>query len=237
METPRLVAICVGQPTDYGTKGAEHPFDRPWRTSFFKEPVEGPRWLGATNVDGDAQADTSAHGGPEKAVLAYSADHYANWNREYPGLRLGPGAFAENLDITGLSEATVCVGDIYTIGDARVQVCQARKPCWKISRRWRTQDLSLQVQRTGRTGWYLRVLQEGKIAAGMDVVLQERPHPEWTIARCNEVMYQLKKDREIAAELAAVPELAESWRTTLEKRARTGQNPDDQRRLVGTNRD
>lgn len=236
MEIPQLVAVCVGQPTDYGYEGADHPFDRPWRTSFFKSPVDGPRWLGTTSVEGDAQADTRAHGGPDKAALAYSADHYADWNRELPDLPLGPGAFAENLSIAGLSEATVCLGDIYTIGAARVQVCQARKPCWKISRRWRTQDLSVQVQRTGRTGWYLRVLKEGEIAAGMDVLLQERLHPEWTIARLNEVMYLHKKDRDLAAELAAVPELADSWRSVLEKRAATGQNPDDRSRLVGTNR-
>lgn len=237
MENPKLIAICVGTPTDYGIEGADHPFDRPWRTSFYKYPVEGSRWLGSTNLEGDAQADTRAHGGPEKAVLAYSADHYADWNRELPDLPLGPGAFAENLDITGVSEGTVCLGDTFAIGEALVQVCQARQPCWKISRRWRTQDLSLRVQQTGRTGWYLRVLREGEIEAGMDVRLEDRPHPEWTIARCNEVMHVLKKDRELAAELAAIPELADTWRKTLEKRAATGQNPDARRRLVGSNRD
>ncbi len=231
-----LLAICTGTPTDYGTEGAEHPFDRPWRTSFFKFPVTGPRWLSRTNVEGDAQADTRAHGGPEKAVLAYSANHYPVWNQEIPNVDFDHGAFAENLDIAGLSEASVCLGDTWRIGDAVIQVNQARMPCWKISRRWRIQDLSRQVQKAGRTGWYHRVLQEGEIEAGMQVTLLERPHPQWTIARCNEVMHELKRDREQAAELASLPELADSWRNVLEKRAATGQNPDPETRLVGTNR-
>jgi MOSC domain-containing protein YiiM len=236
MTQGKLVAICVGTPTDYGTEGAEHPFDRPWRTSFYKYPVTGPRWMGTTNIAGDAQADTKAHGGPEKAVLAYSADHYPLWKQELPDVPLDHGGFAENLSITGMSEATVCLGDSYRIGDALVQVSQARQPCWKISRRWRVSDFALRVQKTGRTGWYLRVLQEGEIEAGMDVKLVERLHPEWTIARCNEVMHVLKKDRDLAAELASLPELAASWRKTLEKRAATGQNPDPEKRLVGSNR-
>jgi MOSC domain-containing protein YiiM len=165
----KLIAVCVGTTTDYGTPGADEPMDRPWRTSFYKEPVDGTRWLGTTNVEGDSQADQKNHGGPDKAVLAYSADHYAAWNTEMPDLHLGFGAFAENLDIAGLSEVTVCLGDSYAIGDAVVQVSQARQPCWKISRRWRVLDFSVRVQRTGRTGWYLRVLQEGEIGAGLVV--------------------------------------------------------------------
>jgi MOSC domain-containing protein YiiM len=233
---PVLVAICTGTPTDYGTPGAEDPMDRPWRTSFYKSPVDGTRWLGKTNLEGDAQADTKNHGGLDKAVLAYSADHYPSWRDELPDLPLGHGAFAENLDIAGLSEATVCIGDTFSIGDAVLQVSQARVPCWKISRRWRSDDLTLRVQQTGRTGWYLRVLEEGEIGAGMDVVLLERPYPEWPIARCNEVMHVQKKDRELADELAAIPELADPWRELMERRAATGRNPNPTRRLIGRNR-
>jgi MOSC domain-containing protein YiiM len=231
----RLVAVCTGTPTDYGTPDADHPFDRPWRTSFFKEPVSGSRWLSTTNVTGDAQADTRSHGGPEKAVLAYSADHYPNWKNELPELELAYGAFAENLDIEGLSEQNVCLGDTWQIGEALIQINQARLPCWKISRRWRVQDLSRQVQKSGRTGWYHRVLREGEIEAGMELLLVDRPHPEWTIARCNQLMHELKRDREQAADLAVLPELAESWRNTMNRRATTGKNPDEESRLIGTN--
>jgi MOSC domain-containing protein YiiM len=237
MDHGTLQAICVGTPTDYGTEGAKDPFDRPWRTSFYKSPVAGPRWVSKTNIEGDAQADTKAHGGPDKAVLAYSSDHYERWKQELPDVPLNYGGFAENLAITGMSEETVCLGDTYRIGDVLFQVSQARQPCWKISRRWRVSDFALRVQQTGRTGWYLRVLQEGEIDSGMDVELVERPYPEWTIARCNDVMHVNKKDRQLAAELASLPELAASWRKTLEKRATTGENPDPEQRLVGANRD
>ncbi len=236
MISGKLVAICTGTPTDYGTEGAEAPFDRRWRTSFYKMPVIGPRWLSSTNVDGDAQADTKAHGGPEKAVLAYSVDHYPLWNDEYPDLDLGHGAFAENLDMQGLSEFSVCLGDTWQIGEAIIQINQARMPCWKISRRWRTHGMSRRVQETGRTGWYHRVLQEGEIEAGMEVVLLERPYGAWTIERCNRVMHELKTDRAQSAELAALPELAESWKRVLSKRADTGENPDEESRLLGANK-
>jgi MOSC domain-containing protein YiiM len=236
MSHPSLVALCVGQPTDYGVEGAVDPMDRPWRTAFYKEEVDGPRWLGTTNLEGDRQADTKSHGGPEKAALAYCADHYRDWAAEMPDLRLGFGAFAENLDIAGLPEAGACVGDVYAIGDALVQVSQPRMPCWKISRRWRVPDFAHRVQAAGRTGWYLRVLREGEISAGLEVVLVERPQPRWTIACCNEVMYVRKRDRDLAAELAAVPELAASWRNMLGKRAETGRGPSEHRRLVGRNR-
>jgi MOSC domain-containing protein YiiM len=233
--TPKLVAICTGTPTDYGTPGAENPMDRPWRTAFFKYPVEGPRWLGSINVDGDDQAARPNHGGPEKAALAYGARHYDQWRAEYPDLNLGYGAFAENFDIDGLTEHDVCIGDVFRIGEAIVQVTQPRSPCWKITRRWRTPKLSFRVQETGRTGWYLKVLQEAEVEAGMEVELSERPHPEWTIARCNELMHVLKNERDLAGELAALPELGTSWRETLTKRHKTGENPDARKRLVGTN--
>ncbi len=218
MTTGILQAICVGTPTDYGTEGSDDPFDKPWRTSFFKYPVDDTRWVSHTNVEGDAQADTKAHGGPEKAVLAYSADHYADWNNELPEIGFGPGAFAENLSISGLTEETVCLGDTWQVGEAILQVNQPRIPCWKISWRWRVSDLTLRVQQSRRTGWYHRVLQEGEIAAGMGVTLLERPNPEWTIERCNQVLHVHKYDRELSAGLASLPELAEVWRERMQQR-------------------
>jgi len=122
-----------------------------------KRAVEGPVWLGRENLAGDGQADRQHHGGPDHAVLAYSIDHYPAW-REELGRELPPGSFAENLAITGRDESTVCIGDTYAIGTALVQVAQPRQPCVKIARRLGIPDLTRRVERTGRTGWYLRVL-------------------------------------------------------------------------------
>ncbi|RMD61489.1 MOSC domain-containing protein [Candidatus Parcubacteria bacterium] len=193
MSTPRLISIQVGRPRQLGIEGAPDPMDRPWVTSFFKDPVDGPVWLGLTNLAGDGQADRENHGGPDKAVLAYAAAHYPLWRSELGRPDLPFGAFAENFTIEGLTEASVCIGDVYAIGDVRVQVSQPRQPCWKIARRWRIKDLTARVRETGRTGWYLRVLAEGYVEPGLPVTLIERPYPQWTVARATEIMHRRRE--------------------------------------------
>ncbi len=212
-----LVSIQVGLPRKLGVADAADPMDRLWESGFVKEPVSGPVWLGRTNLAGDGQADREHHGGPDKAVLAYAAAHYPLWRAELNRPELPYGAFAENFTIDGLTEETVCIGDVYAIGEARVQVSQPRQPCWKIARRWRIKDLTVRVRETGRTGWYLRVLQEGYVEPGLDVVLIERPFPQWTVARATEVMLHRREDRQAAAELAECPLLASDWRRVLLK--------------------
>jgi MOSC domain-containing protein YiiM len=134
-----------------------------------------------------------------------------------------------------LDEAAVCLGDVYAVGEARVQVSQPRLPCWKIARRWEMRDLSARVQRSGRTGWYLRVLAEGRVAAGDAVALLERPHPDWTIARANAALYTRPRDAAEILGLAAVPALAASLRKGLEQYAALQHDPGDDGRLVGPN--
>lgn len=120
-------------------------------------------------------------GGPEKAVLAYAADHYPLWRSELEPLELPYGTFGENFTIAGLTEETVCIGDIYIIGGAIVQISQPRQPCWKLARRWQVKDLVIRVPANGRTGWYFRVLKEGYIEQGVPVILLDRPYPQWPI--------------------------------------------------------
>lgn len=229
-----LASIQVGQPQQYGEEGATDPMDRAWTTGFFKEPVNGSLWLGTTNLEGDGQADLVHHGGPDKAVLVYSAEHYPDWRKSLNKPLLPFGAFGENFTIKGLNETDVCIGDTWQVGEAVVQVSQPRQPCWKLARRWRIKTLALQVQQTGRTGWYYRVLTQGVVAAGMRMVLQERPHPEWTIEVANRVIHFDKDDLRLARELASIPPLSESWRTTLARRA-DKQEPDPKKRLIGEN--
>ena len=212
---PTLLSVQVGLPRRLGVEGAPDPMDRPWTTGFFKEPVAGPVWLGRTHLAGDGQADRKNHGGLDKAVLAYSAEHYPRWRIELGRPDLPYGAFGENFTITDLTEATVCIGDVYAIGETRVQVTQPRQPCWKIARRWRIKDLTARVRETGRTGWYLRVLREGYVAAGMPVTLLERPFPQWTVARATQIMQRRRADPRAALALAACPVLSAAWRTVL----------------------
>lgn len=226
---PGLESIQVGMPQTLNTEDDL----RPWTTGFIKTRVAGPVWLGPTNLAGDRQADLVHHGGPDKAVCVYSTAHYPYW-RENLGRPLEFGSFGENFSIHGLGEADVCIGDVWAIGDAVVQVSQPRQPCWKLARRWGVKDLALRVQQTGRTGWYFRVLREGAVAAGNRLTLVGRPEPAWTVARANELMHHQKTDYTRAAELAAVPTLSSSWRTTLQTRAEQHTPSDPSPRLNGT---
>lgn len=215
---PELVTLQVGLPQTLGTDEAPDPMDQRWTTGFFKQPVEGEVWLGATNLAGDGQADLKNHGGVDKAVLAYSADHYPYWRSHLNHPELPYGGFGENFTVAGQTEADVCIGDIYAIGSARVQVSQPRQPCWKLSRRWRIADLALQVKANGRSGWYFRVLQEGSVQPGLTVTLCDRPYPQWTVALANQIMHHNQGDRAAAAELAQCPLLSRNWQEKLLKR-------------------
>lgn len=212
---PRLVSIQVGLPAIHGEPGAADPLDEPWRTGFWKSPVSGPVWLGRTNLVGDGQASLKIHGGPDKAVLGYAESHYSLWRTELGMRDLPYGAFAENFDFTVLDESSVCLGDIYAIGDARVEVSQPRQPCRNITHRWKLPGLTERVEATGRHGWYMRVLAEGEVEAGDEVTLLDRPSPEWSIARAFRAMKCRGNDRAEAAGLRGVPALSEAWRYTL----------------------
>lgn len=216
----RIVSIQVGLPRSLGTEGAKSTGKGRWTTGFFKEPVAGPVHLGMRNIEGDGQADLNVHGGPDKAVLAYSADHYPAWRLEL-GLSPFPfGAFGENLTVSGASEENVCIGDVLAQGAARVRVSQPRTPCWKLARRWGRKDLPDRVVATGRSGWYFRVLEEGMIAPG-PLTLLDRPCPEWTVSRVSQFLYanEGERDREAERALAACPCLADGLRLWFARRA------------------
>jgi MOSC domain-containing protein YiiM len=189
----------------------------PWTTAFYKTEVHGLVRLGFTNLDGDRQADLTVHGGVDKAVCVYPQSHYTFWAHEL-GRNAGPGWFGENLTLSNQTETSVCIGDIYRVGTAVVQVSQPRGPCWKLARRWRQPDLPKRVIRSGRSGWYLRVLQEGAVAADCPLTLESRSWPQWTIARVNELTYarpDLLASRSERAALAECEALADQWRASL----------------------
>ncbi|HUJ29476.1 MAG TPA: MOSC domain-containing protein [Myxococcales bacterium] len=141
---------------------------------FGKQPVRGPVRVGAENVEGDKQMDRRYHGGPDKAVLAYSADHYPLWRAELSWPDLPFGGFAENLSVEGVTEDTACVGDVWRAGTAVLQISSPRFPCIKIPRFWRRPALLERVVETGRTGWYMRVLEPGVLQEGDEIALLER---------------------------------------------------------------
>jgi MOSC domain-containing protein YiiM len=205
--TPTLVSLNIGR--------AETRHDaKPWRSAIWKQPSLLPLDLGVEGLAGDQQANRRVHGGPDKAVCVYSLDHAAWWRETLSEPDWGAGAVGENFSVAGQTEPSVCLGDVFEVGSALLQVSQPRSPCQTLARRWQRPDLPKRVVRTGRSGWYLRVLREGRVEAGQPLTLIERPHPSWTIVRVNDVSYGLVPgvdggDRQA---LAAVPELAEAWR-------------------------
>ncbi|AQR73530.1 MOSC domain-containing protein [Sphingomonas sp. LM7] len=201
---------------------AKHPHDRPLR-------------LSRTGFAGDKQGDTRHHGGPDKAVHHYPIDHYAAWRAELGAHPLldHPGAFGENIAMTGLTEADVAIGDRFRLGEAVIEVSQGRQPCFRLNLRFEVADMALRTQRSGRTGWYYRVIEEGDVGPGDALQVLERPIPEWTIDRLRHVLYVDVMDRESLAAIAALPLLPERWRETAARRLRSGTVEDWRKRLEG----
>ncbi len=224
MHAAVIDSIHVGMPRSM-------PGDKPWESGFLKGSITESLWLGTTNLEGDGQADLAHHGGPHKAVCVYPDAHYPYWRNQLRMPDLLGGDFGENFTISGLTEHDVCIGDIWSIGEATVQVSQPRQPCWKLARRWDIKDLAYQVQQTGFTGWYFRVLTEGLVQRGMKIELDERRWEDWTVAVANQIMHHDKHNRKSAAKLAAVPTLSPSWHATLTKRAEHDIQPDEAKRL------
>jgi MOSC domain-containing protein YiiM len=228
---PTIASIQIGQPQDLGDAASNDPMNRPWRSGFFKRPVAGPVQVDYETLVGDGVDDRVNHGGPDKAILGYSAAHYPLWRAEIglPGDGTGGaaagygvdaglgadaahGAFGENLTIDGQAEGDVCVGDVYAAGDVVLEVSQPRQPCWKLGRRWRRKDMPARVMASGRTGWYFRVRHVGHLAAALPVRLLDRPHQRLTIVALNDMMYGRRDATAEAAECAA---LSADWRDYL----------------------
>lgn len=195
------------------------------RSAIGKARASGPVELRALGFDGDAVADTKNHGGPDKAVCVYAAARYAAW-RARLGFPLRRPAFGENLLLGGVDEDSVHVGDVFAVGGAVVQVAQPRVPCFIPAAYTGEKRLTVDLRATGWTGWYLRVLETGRVAEGDAGELRERVPGAWSVARLNAVRYAEKADREALLEAAASPGLTGGWRDALRKRAAGGVDDD-----------
>lgn len=190
-------------------------------------------YLGVTGFTGDKQGDTKRHGGTEKAVHQYCFDHYARWREELGELAVlhQAGAFGENLAVTGMDEDDVCVGDQWTLGDALIQVSQARQPCWRLNARFEVKDMARRLQRSGRTGWYYRVLDGGQVQEGDELKLIRRPNPDWPVSRLVTVLYTRTHDWDALASMSQLEALSDSWRSLAARRLESGRIEDWSDRL------
>jgi len=197
--------------------GRVRPFRGPDEPSAIaKSALDGPAMIGPLGLAGDEQADLRVHGGPDKAIHHYPADHYPFWREELGDHSLlgQPGAFGENVSTLGLAEDAVCLGDRFRLGTALVEVSQGRQPCWKQGHRLDDPRVTATIVETGRTGWYYRVIEPGKAAAGDMLEHLDRPLPGWPVSRAFRLLIAgfHKTDPEGLRELAVMPVLASPWR-------------------------
>jgi MOSC domain-containing protein YiiM len=208
----RLLSINVGLPRDVDWRG------KTVRTSIFKSPVSGRVRVTRLSVEGDQQSDLAVHGGIEKAVYAYPAEHYAFWREELPGLDLPWGAFGENFTTEGLLEGSVRIGDRLRVGSAEFVVTQPRMPCFKLGIRFGRPDMVKRFQRSGRSGFYLAVLQEGEVTAGESFELIARDEPGVTVAEVVNLYTADAANQDLLRRVSELPALPEGWREYFRKR-------------------
>lgn len=185
-------------------------------TAICKKPVQGPLNLGRLGFEGDGVADLKHHGGSDKAVCVYSVEHYPFWEKAL-GVTLPPAPFGENLSVSGLHEDDVCVGDIFQLGTAEVQVSQPRQPCRTLAARYGRNDMTKLVVNSGRTGFYLKVLKEGAVQRGDRLVLRERDPRRVPISFANRIFHHDRDNRSGIDRVLGVPALSESWRKSFRK--------------------
>ncbi len=172
----RVVSVNVSLPKTVEWQG------RRVTTAIFKEPVEGRIRIRRTGLVGDRQADPSVHGGPLKAVYAYPSEHYPFWRRELGRTDLPWGSFGENLTTDGLSEETIRIGDRLRVGSAILTITQPRLPCYKLGVRFERLDMVRRFLASGRSGFYLAVVEPGDVAAGDAIELLGRVEGQPTIS-------------------------------------------------------
>jgi MOSC domain-containing protein YiiM len=219
MNIARLTSIHVGKVAPLGAERVP--------SGFVKHRIEGAVEVSFEGLVGDEQADLSVHGGPEKAVYGYSLEHYGNWRKEYPQhvATLKPGGFGENLCIEGLRESDICVGDIHRIGSSRLQVCQPRQPCFKLALYFSDTKMPKAMIRTGRAGWYYRVIEIGQVRAGDPVSLDDRPNPDFPFARLVELISFGKATIAELERLQSLSGLASGWRDRARARLEEHDSP------------
>jgi MOSC domain-containing protein YiiM len=187
-------------------------------TGIFKEPVRGRVMLRTLNLDGDDQADRRVHGGIHAAVYVYTIEHYDYWKDELGRDDLSAGHFGENFTVEGMPEDAVHIGDVYQMGDALVEVSQPRVPCFKLAIRMGLPKFPKQFLASQRSGFYLRVLEEGEVGAGDEIVRVETGPGRMTVREVHHLLYFDENNEEGARRVLRIPALSPGWRASFEDR-------------------
>jgi len=208
----KIISINVGRPQLVIWNG------EPVSTGIFKEPLAGRVMLRTLNLDGDRQADLTVHGGPEKAVYAYPAEHYDFWKRELPDMELPWGMFGENFTTEGMSETEINVGDKFRVGSAELMATQPRMPCYKLGIRFGRTDIIKRFLMSERSGIYFSVLKEGEVGAGDEFELLEKNASGVRVVDVTRLYSSDKKNVDLLRQAIASDALPSSWREYFQKR-------------------
>src|SRR6516225_4706283 len=210
-----LLSVNVGLPQDVAWGG------RIVHTAVWKRPVEGPRTVRRLNIDGDGQGDLAGHGGEHRAVFVYQIESYRYWQEQLSRDDFSYGQFGENFTVDGLADDQVCIGDRYRIGEALFEVTQPRVTCYRVGIRMDDPQIPALLISHHRPGFYLRVLREGAVQAG-DEIVQVAAGPEaMTVAEVDALLYLPGHPRQQVARALRIPALPAGWRDSF--RAMLGQ--------------
>jgi ferredoxin-NADP reductase/MOSC domain-containing protein YiiM/ferredoxin len=204
-----LVSVNVGMPKDVSWNG------RTVYTGVWKTPVDGPRMVRRLNIDGDGQGDLGGHGGENRAVLVYQMASYHHWATELRRDDLTPGAFGENFTVDGLPDDEVCIGDRYQIGHAVFEVTQPRVTCYRVGMRIGEPRMAALLVSHRRPGFYCRVLAEGEIEAGQEIVKISSGPEQLTIAEIDALLYLPGHPRDALERALRIPALSSGWKASL----------------------
>jgi len=210
VSSARLVWINVGRPKDVAWHG------RTVHTGVWKTRVTGPRMVRRLNVDGDGQGDLAGHGGEMRAVLVYQLASYRHWERELSRDDFVPGQFGENFTVDGLADDEVCIGDRYRIGAALFEVTQPRVTCYRVGLRMDEPRMASLMVAHGRPGFYLRVLEEGEVEEGQDVVRVAQGPGRLTVAAADALLYRSEHPRDELERALRIEALSPGWRASFE---------------------
>ena len=206
----RLLSVNVGLPRDIAWRG------KTVHTAIWKDPVQDRRMVRRLNIDGDKQGDLLGHGGEHRAVFVYEIESYRYWQDRLGRSDFTYGQFGENFTVEGLADDEVCIGDRYRIGEALFEVTQPRVTCYRVGIRMDQPDMAALLTASGKPGFYLRVLQEGEIEAGNEIIKVSDGPERMTVAEINALLYLPGHSRQQLERALRIRALSAGWRTSFQ---------------------
>src|SRR5262249_35644147 len=206
----QLLSVNVGLPRDIAWKG------RTVHTAIWKNPVSGRRRVGRLNIEGDGQGDLAGHGGEQRAVFVYQIESYRYWQKQLKRTDFVHGQFGENLTVEGLPDDAVCIGDRFQIGSAVFEVSQPRVTCYRVGIRMNEPRIPALLTSSGRPGFYLRVLEEGEIGAGDEIVKVGQAEERMTVAEINALLYSPHHPHDYLERALRIKALSPGWRRSFQ---------------------